>query len=155
LIQEIILFDLETVFKTAAISETLTRSISASDLAPVLFRSNQIPRILHILWLFDERVCGMEESYTSANLLLTSRMYLYFIVVFCLSIAVSSYAGFAIFINFVGCSDNNSFPVLLTVDMTLLEQLLSATNFLTTERPRESLVMSSIEPRDNKIAVPL
>jgi hypothetical protein len=45
LVQEIILLDLETVFKTAAIVETLAHSIPESGLASVLFKGNPIPRI--------------------------------------------------------------------------------------------------------------
>jgi hypothetical protein len=163
LIREIIFFDLETVFKTAAVIETLTYSISTSGFALMfLLKSTKMNRILHKLSLFDELIGGMERSYNSAILLLIGQMCLHLVVVVSLTITVIAYVGFEAFVNFIGRSATvNNLPIILIVDtqllniILLLKQRFSAVNLKIADYLNENQITFSIRPRNNKVAVSL
>lgn len=163
LIREIYLFDLETVFKTAAVIETVTYSISTSGFALMfLLKRTDMYKILHKLSLFDELFGDMERSYNSALLFLIGQMCLHLVVVLTLSITVSSYVGLITFIDFVGRSATvNNLPIILIVDtqlfniMLLLKQRFFAVNLKITDHLNENHNTFSIRPRNSKVAVSL
>jgi hypothetical protein len=162
LIREILFSQFEAVFKTTAVIETLTYSISTSGFALMfLFQSNNICRILHKLSLFDELVPGMEKSYKPALLLLIAQMCLHSAIFFTLGLFVSAYTGFLNFLYFViNSAAANDFPIILIVDtqlfniMLLLKQRFSTINLKITECLNENQIKFSVQ-LPNNVTVPL
>jgi hypothetical protein len=160
LIREIIFFDLETVFKTAAVIETLAYSVSTSGFALMfLLKGPEMYKILHKLSLFDELIGGMDKSYNSALLFLIGQMFSHLLVVLLLSVTVSVYAGFMTFVNFVGRSATvNNLPIILIVDtqlfniMLLLKQRFSVINLQIMDCINKRHVTFSVRRSNNKVA---